>query len=213
MTATPAKFTFDVDMGRRRERTRVLTEKQLAEHAETARKSGYEQGYADGEKSEIARAAQATAEAANRIAGQCAELIAATDATRRQLLGETVYLGSSIGRKLAAHLVAREPAAEIEALITECLASLDQAPHLVIRCHPDLADIVRETAEQKMTTSGFSGRLVVMGEPDIPPGDGRIEWADGGLVRDSAAILEQIDTCIGSYLDANGAEPAGETEK
>ena len=93
-----------------------------------------------------------------------------------------------IARKLAAQPRRREPTAEIEALVAECLASLDGVPHLVIRCDPELADAVRDIAEARMTTSGFTGRLVVMGDPEIALGDGRIEWADGGLVRDSAAI-------------------------
>ena len=35
---------------------------------------------------------------------------------------------------------------------------------------------------------GFEGRLVILGEPDIAPGDVRLEWADGGVVRDRARI-------------------------
>ena len=35
---------------------------------------------------------------------------------------------------------------------------------------------------------GFEGRLVIMGEPEIAPVDARLEWADGGVVREGAAI-------------------------
>ena len=35
---------------------------------------------------------------------------------------------------------------------------------------------------------GFEGRLVTFGEPDIAPGDVRLEWADGGIVRDRSRI-------------------------
>ena len=34
--------------------------------------------------------------------------------------------------------------------------------------------------------------LVVLGEPDLAPGDARIEWADGGVVRERARILEVL---------------------
>ena len=44
---------------------------------------------------------------------------------------------------------------------------------------------------------GFEGRLVVLAEPDIAAGDCRIEWADGGIERDSAAI----DAAIGEAVD------------
>ena len=54
-------------------------------------------------------------------------------------------------------------------------------------------------------TSGFAGRLIVMGDPEIRLGDGRIEWADGGLVRDIGAISGEIDKRISAYLTARSA--------
>ncbi len=115
-------------------------------------------------------------------------------------------LAASVARKLAAHLVARQPQAEMAALIAECMASLENAPHLVIRCHPDLCDALKAITEERMKMSGFSGRLVVLGDPDIRLGDGRIEWADGGLVRDINAISNEINTRISAYLAARGAK-------
>lgn len=76
-------------------------------------------------------------------------------------------------------------------------------PHLVIRCHPDLADAIRDNAIAQMAHSGFSGRLVVMGDPDIRLGDGRLEWVDGGVVRDIAETAGEIDRQIASYLAAS----------
>lgn len=208
MNATPAKFTFDVDMGEPRENTRVLNEDKLSALIEQARQEGYAQGRADGEKTETARASQAMQAGAERLAEQAAELLDSVDRMRRETLGEAVGLGATVGRKLAGHLIEQHPTAELEALLEECMSSIGHAPHLVIRCHPDLAETVREIAEKRMATGGFAGRLVVMGEQDIAMGDGRIEWVDGGLVRDSAAMSEQIDTCIANYLEARGA-PAG----
>ena len=103
---------------------------------------------------------------------------------------------------------------EIEVLIAECLGSLDGVPHLVIRCHSNLADAVRQIATDRIHTSGFTGRLVVMGDPEIVLGDCRIEWVDGGLVRDQAAIASEIDGRIADFLAARGintgASGAGE---
>lgn len=87
-------------------------------------------------------------------------------------------------------------------LLAECLPNLAGVPHLVIRCHPDLADAIRDAATAQIASSGFAGRLVVLGEPDIRLGDGRIEWADGGLVRDIAGISHEIDRQISRYLAA-----------
>ena len=65
-------------------------------------------------------------------------------------------------------------------------------------------------------TSGFSGRLVVMGDPDIALGDCRLEWVDGGIVRNEAAIAAEIDRRIAAFAAAqkhhDGAQGAGETK-
>ena len=37
---------------------------------------------------------------------------------------------------------------------------------------------------------------MVLAEPDIAPGDCRIEWADGGISRDSAATEHAIDEAV-----------------
>ena len=43
-------------------------------------------------------------------------------------------------------------------------------------------------AGQGARERGFEGRIVVLGEPDMNAHDVRIEWADGGIVRDQARI-------------------------
>ena len=74
---------------------------------------------------------------------------------------------------------------------------------------------MRDIATARVQASGFGGRLVVMGDPEIAPGDCRLEWVDGGVVRDRAAIAAEIDERIAAYLAArgpNGATAAGEAD-
>lgn len=208
-SAAPTKFRFDLDLGHRQERNTVLTETAIATLVANAREEGRREGLAEGERGAAVRAAQAIANAATALADHTAALNAALDDNRRATLSDAVALAAMIGRKLARHLLDREPTAEIEALLAECLASLDAVPHLVIRCNPDLADAVREIATARIATSGFTGRLVVLGEPDITLGDARLEWADGGIVRDSAELEAQIDRRIAQYLAAHGGNTQG----
>ncbi len=204
MTPSPARFTFDLDLGRSGDRQQSASDSGFAALLQKARMEGYAEGFAEGERSATAAAAQLLGTAAETLGDAAMQLLAGLDATLGASRRDAVELAASIGRKLAANLLAREPTAEIEALLTECLASLEAVPHLVIRCHPDLADAVRELAATRIADSGFTGRLIVMGDPDRSLGDGRIEWADGGLVRDMAAISAGIDKSIAAYLAADG---------
>lgn len=55
MSAAPAKFTFDLDLGRRQERNSLVTETAMAALIEQARREGREAGLAEGERTAVAR--------------------------------------------------------------------------------------------------------------------------------------------------------------
>lgn len=207
MTAAPAKFRFDLDLGHREERNSVLTESALAAIISTARAEGYSDGLVEGQRAAVVRAAERLAQAAEQLADHAAAASAATDDHRQATVRDAVGLAAAIGKKLAGALLATQPTVEIEALLTECLASLDHVPHLVIRCAPELADAVREIAMARIATSGFTGRLVVLGDPDRATGDARIEWADGGVARDRASLETEIDRRIQNFVAAQGPHP------
>ena len=212
-----ARFTFHLDLEPRHGADRAandappppqpvptIPEDIVAQLVASAREEAYAEGLAAGERNAANTTAQTIAAASGTLATQAAPMAAALDEAIAAHRREAVELSLSIARKLALNLVARYPQAELEALVVECLSSLAGAPHLVIRCHPDLADSIRDKATTQMAQSGFSGRLVVMGEPDIRLGDGRLEWVDGGVVRDIAETAREIDRQIASYLASHG---------
>ena len=206
--AQPARFTFDLDLGRRHSDPPprpTVPEDLVAQLVAQAREEGYAHGLRDGETNATSMAAQTLAAAAGTLATQTSEMAAALDDATAQMQRESIELAASIGRKLALHLLARYPTVELDALIGECMQSLHGVPHLVVRCHPDIADGIRDIATAHMQSSGFSGRLVVMGDPDQRLGDGKLEWVDGGLVRDIGAVSREIDARIRTYLSARGA--------
>ncbi len=209
MSAAPARFTFDLDLGRREEKNRLLTETAMAQLLAEARDAGFKAGFEAGEQGVNARAAKQLAAAAGALGDRVAALSASLDDMKKQALAEAVDLAAAIAHKLAASLIDAQPVAEIEALVSECLATLDGVPHLVIRCHTEVADAVRQVAMQHIETSGFSGRLIVMGDPEIALGDCRLEWVDGGLVRDRAATAAEIDRRIAAFLAARGIRDDG----
>ena len=208
MSAQPVRFTFDLDMGGANERKSSLSDAALAELIAEARREGHAAGLAEGERSAVARAEKQVATAADALAGKVAAMAATIDDAKKQSAAEAVNLALSIARKLAGRMIAAEPTAEIEALITDCLQSLEGVPHLVIRCEPMLADRVRDIATARISHSGFTGRLVVLGDPDIAIGDARLEWADGGVVRDIRQLSGDIDAAITEYFAARGITPS-----
>ena len=77
----------------------------------------------------------------------------------------------------------------------------------MVRVNVAIYPEARERIEALVRTHGFEGRLVVLAEPEIEPGDCRVEWADGGMVRDRAAVGHSIDEAVNRYLAARPRPP------
>ena len=70
----------------------------------------------------------------------------------------------------------------------------------MVRINDCLYEAAREKIERLAKQSGFEGRLVILAEPEIATGDCRIEWADGGVVLERAAIEAKINELVGRYM-------------
>lgn len=175
---------------------------------EAARREGYESGLAEGRRGAAQELDTRLADSARQLFERVAALTSDAAAERRQVHEEAIGLALAAARKLAPALMAREPTAELEALLRRCLGDLREAPHLVVRVAPELADAMRERIEGLSREAGFTGHMVVLGDPDIAPGDGRVDWADGGIVRERATLEAALDEAVASYLVAAGTEEA-----
>jgi flagellar assembly protein FliH len=197
-----AKFMFDVDFAAasdpaRRAITPAVHEAALAEARANA--------YRDGVAAAVAQAEARAAVALERVTAGLDELARKLEAVEARLEVEAIEVAVAVARKLAPGLIAREPLAEIAALARGCFAQLINAPHVVVRVSEALHAAAREELERAARVHGFDGRLVVLGEPEIAPGDCRVEWADGGIVRERGATEAAIAEAVNRYAAARRA--------
>lgn len=213
--ASPARFLFDVDFAAPPppakpvevvpEKPKVDLDYHMAEVAaaeERARREGEEAGYGEGRRAAEVRAAERLADEASMLVASTRSLLASLEADRLAIEKQAVALALEAARKLAGGLVDREPSAAILALLADCLGPLRKAPHLVLRLAPDHADPIRAEVDRIARETGFEGRIVILGEPDLARGDCRIEWADGGIVRDGRDLGREIDAAVARYFEA-----------
>ena len=113
---------------------------------------------------------------------------------------EAVDVAVAVARKIANELIAREPLGEVTALVADCFAQLVSTPHIVVRINDSLFEAAHARIEALAKQNGFAGRLIILAEPGIATGDCRIEWADGGVVRERAAIEAKINELVGRYI-------------
>lgn len=175
----------------------------LAEHEAAlaqAREQGRTAGIAEGRTLAEDEQAKRLSSALERLSGGLAGLGERAAADRAAIEQAAVRLAHHAAAKLAEELIAREPEAELTALLSTCLAEIRAVPHLAIRVAEDQVEDMRRHAGEAARLAGFAGKVIVIGEPQISAGDGRIEWADGGVVRDVAEIKQAIDAAVEGYL-------------
>ena len=202
MKAT-AKYLFDEDFagGGKPTITLVEAERRRVDAESIAHRNGFAAGQAQAQ-SEIA---QNTASALAVIADGLDRIHRALGEIETRLETEAVEVAVAVAGKLAPELIAREPFAEISALATECFRHLVKTPHVSVRISADLYAAGKDKLEEIAQARGFEGRLVVQPDAALAPGDCRIEWSEGGVNRDRAAMLAVVDDVVARYVAARTA--------
>jgi len=165
-------------------------------------------GVESGRKSVEAEAARQVAEHAAALTAAVSALTQTLEAERGALRNDAALIALAIARKLAPALMAAAPVREIEALTADALALLRDEPRVEVRVAPDhaasLAPQLRAIADEQ----GFGGALAISADDDMPPGDARIAWAKGEIVRDTVALEARVGEIVRAYLEAPADVPA-----
>ena len=199
--ASPAKFLFDMDFSAPdKGRERPATALEIAQKIASAEAHAYRDGYDAGQREAKAESDRRTALALEEIGIGIQAIKARFCGIETRMETEAVEVAVAVARKLCSELIAGEPLVEITGLVSDCFSHLVSTPHLVVRINEQLYEQARERIEKLAKQSGFEGRLVILAEPGIATGDCRIEWADGGVVREREAIEAKINELVGRYL-------------
>lgn len=202
MKAT-AKYLFDEDFASGEKPTITLVEHER--RRADAESQAYRNGFTAGQEQAEQEAAQRIAGALSVIADALGRLDSSLTAIEARHETEAVEVAVAVGAKLAPELVSREPFAEISALATECFHQLVSTPHVAVHIANDIYEPTKEKIEEIARARGFEGRLAVIPDETLAPGDCRIEWADGGMVRNQAATMAAIDEMVARYIAARNA--------
>jgi flagellar assembly protein FliH len=199
--AAPAKFLFDVDFAApEKGREKAATPAEIAQKIADAEARAYRAGYDAAQHEARVESDRRSALALEEIGLALRGIATRFSGIETRMETEAVDVAVAVARKLCTELIAREPLGEIAALVADCFSHLVSTPHLVVRINDTLYEAAREKIERLAKQSGFEGRLVILAEPGIATGDCRIEWADGGVVLDRAAIEAKISELVGRYM-------------
>lgn len=208
----PAKFLFDVDFAApahdpNAAKEHVATPEEIARLIAEAEARSYRAGFDAAQREAKVMSDRHTAQALAGIESSITSIAKSFATVESRMETEAVEVAVAVARKLCTELMAAEPLTEITALVSDCFRHLTSTPHIVVRINDSLYDSARERVEQIAKRNGFEGRLVILAEPDIPTGDCKIEWADGGVTLDRDTIETKINELVGRYLASrNGGQ-------
>src|SRR6185437_13780533 len=190
-------------------RERPATSAEIAQKVAEAEARAYRDGYDAAQREAKAESDRRAALALEEIGVAIKGIASRFAGIETRMETEAVDVAVAVARKLCSELIAAEPLGEITGLVKDCFSHLVSTPHLVVRINDSLYEDARERIEKLSKQSGFEGRLVILAEPSIPTGDCKIEWADGGVVLERAAIEAKINELVGRYMASGGqAAPA-----
>jgi flagellar assembly protein FliH len=169
-----------------------------------AHEDGYADGFANGKAAAEAAVNARLSATLERLADQLEYIVqSAVDTAARQREG-VIEIGAAIARKLLPDLSRRQGTAEAEAMMSAVITELIDEPRMVIRVADEDLDALSERIDAVAQRRGFAGKVVLLAEPSVAAGDCRIEWADGGVERDSARLWNDIDQAVVRLLGTGG---------
>lgn len=198
MSAKP--FLFENDFRRPNAQSEARTAAAIAE----AEARAHARGLIEGRAEALAQAEARLADALTRLGLAAAGLLNQSDARDAEREEQAMTFAIALARTIAGDALEARPLAAVEEAARSALQHLRGVPHLVVRVHDGLVDAAEELMKRLARERGFEGRLVVLGEPDLPPGDARIEWADGGVVRERARIEAAALAAAGLFPTQQG---------
>jgi flagellar assembly protein FliH len=190
----------------------TFSEAELAAACERARTMGDQDGHKRGIVEGQQRLEAQIAAALSTISAQLTLAVRAATEAPIEVTQAATDLALAILRKMHPALSAKRGLDEVEAVLASCLEQLKNEPRLVAYVPNQLLDPLNERVSTISAARGFEGRVVLIGDPELADSDCRIEWADGGLERDTRRLWGDIeaalDRCLLQPNGMNGADSA-----
>lgn len=129
-------------------------------------------------------------------------------AQEREVLTQTVSeaaveLAELAALKIADVLIERGPGRLVAETVLNALPLVIGEARIVVRLAEPLVEHIKSRMDEMALEAGFTGKVVLLGDERIAPGDCRIEWANGGIERRAqdvkADIQAAIQTCLAQH--------------
>jgi flagellar assembly protein FliH len=179
-------------------------ERKLADACCTA----YEKGRSEGEAEALKSIEEATRAETGVLLDGAKNLLGDVEQECDHIRQRAIELATMTANLLAEELIARMPSINLEVLFTDALEYMGDAPHIALTVNDALAESVQTSVKSIAAERGFTGKIVVLGDPETKKGDCTLQWADGGISLDFEKTKSKISRLVHRHLDRLISQPA-----
>lgn len=208
MTSAPRPFSFDTEFDDAGDIAFAPPRPKRAftpEEVEEVRASAY----AEGERSAVACAEAAAADALADIATAARAALSTLAQVAHEHRAGSAQLAMAAARKIAGAALDRYPDAPVTAALESLAREIEVEPRLVVKVAPEMAERLQKCLEDTAQAIGFSGQIAARAEPGAPPAAFVLDWGDGKASFDPAEAAARVEAALAAAIAAEGlhAEP------
>jgi flagellar assembly protein FliH len=175
----------------------TFSEEELQAAVDEARRTALAEGQAKGKADATAQNERQTAAALNAIGQHFAKIDGEVKAASEQLRETSLELSLAMVRRLFPEFARQHGLEEVKELLGRCLDNLRTEPRFTVKVATDQAEVLKNEVEALAQSRGFEGRIV---DESLKPGDCRIEWSQGGMIRSADEIWKAIEAAMEQAL-------------
>jgi len=172
------------------------------EQLEALKKEVHEAGFAAGKKAALEEQTQHIKITVGRISEAIGSLLEQAEANRKEQEPRLREAVLAIARKVLPDFSQRNGLQEIQAVVAGIIGEMTGEPRLVLRVSDAQFDAVNANLKDITEKQGYTGKVVLMADAQVKADDCRIEWADGGIEHNLAALWQNLGQSL-----APGATP------
>lgn len=108
----------------------------------------------------------------------------------------------AIVRKLLPEYTRKHGTQEMTAVIEQSIAEMINEPRLVLRVNEQHFDYVKREVDAMAERLGYLGKMIILADPQLGENDCRLEWADGGMERNTSLTWSEIERQVARHAGA-----------
>lgn len=173
-------------------RKKLLTEQDL--------NAAHNEGFKEGEDSQIAIAQKQSAESLRAIASMMQMILGKLNQESRQLREDAVEVSMTAAKAIAGAALEECGKETVLDYIREATSNLRNVPRIIIKVPQELLSVVESPIYTTARDTGFDGQIEVRGDDNARLGDCSIEWQDGAINYNRDETIEKIEAAAASWL-------------